>query len=168
MKKQKLFISQLLACAVSLIAQQTTASAVESPEVTPEGRVVGAPYQNVFATPIKAPSAEGAWGEPAIAWHNGEYFLIYDHFNVPNGPACLMTSKDGVYWKEEGAILYPSADHDHGCIECPDLRQFEPDGPFVLSYDAKVEGRAHVRRFAVSDDLRHWEKVPDLEFAADR
>lgn len=131
-------------------------------------RITGAPYQNVFAAPRQAPEADLAYGEPAIAWHAGEYFLIYDNFNVPNGPACLMTSKDGVYWKEEGAILYPDADHDDGCIECPDLRQFTPGGPFVLSYDAKLKNRdSHVRRFAVSDDLRHWKKAAGLDFAAD-
>lgn len=138
-----------------------------APAPTPK-RITGAPYQNVFAAPRQAPEADLAYGEPAIAWHAGEYFLIYDNFNVPNGPACLMTSKDGVHWKEEGAILYPDADHDDGCIECPDLRQFTPGGPFVLSYDAKPKGRDHhVRRFAVSDDLRHWKKVAGLEFAAD-
>ncbi len=138
-----------------------------SPAPTPK-RITDAPYQNVFAAPRQAPEADLAYGEPAIAWHAGEYFLIYDNFDVPNGPACLMTSKEGVYWKEEGAIHYPDADHDDGCIECPDLRQFTPGGPFVLSYDAKLKGRDyHVRRFAVSDDLRHWKKVDGLEFAAD-
>src|ERR1044071_4709598 len=66
--------------------------------------------QNVFATPINAPYADVAWGEPAIAWDNGEYFLIYDDF-VDGAPANLMTSRDGVYWKEEGPVLYPDAAH---------------------------------------------------------
>jgi hypothetical protein len=149
--------------AVSLNAQQPI-----RPSDPSQGRVEGALYQNVFATAIQAPLAEKAYGEPAIAWHNGEYFLIYDTFGAANGPACLMTSKDGVYWREEGAILYPDADHDDGCIECPDLRQFAPGGPFVLSYDAKLKGtQHHVRRFAVSDDLRHWKKLPGTEFGAD-
>lgn len=163
MMNRTLLTGLLCAGAVSLNAQQPNL-----PKPAPEGRVVGAPYQNVFASAIQAPMADKAYGEPAIVWHEGEYFLIYDTFGAANGPACLMTSKDGVYWKEEGAILYPDPDHDDGCIECPDLRQYTSDGPFVLSYDAKVKGTSHhVRRFAISGDLRNWEKVRGLEFAAD-
>ncbi|MBE0556757.1 MAG: hypothetical protein IH628_05940, partial [Proteobacteria bacterium] len=158
-----LLTSLLIAGAVSLKAQQPG-----PPADTSQWRVEGAPYQNVFAQAILAPGAAQAYGEPAIVWHNGEYFLIYDTFGMKNGPTCLMTSKDGVFWKEEGAILYPDPDHDDGCIECPDLRQYTPDGPFVLSYDAKLKGtQHHVRRFAVSNDLRKWEKLRGVEFGAD-
>lgn len=160
-----LFITLFIKGSIILSAQR-----FNPPEVTveSEGRVLGAPYQNVFAQAMHVPGAEYAYGEPTIVWHEGEYFLVYDTFGMENGPACLMTSKDGVYWKEEGAILYPDPDHDDGCIECPDLRQYTPDGPFVLSYDAKLKGtQHHIRRFAISYDLRHWEKVQDLEFAAD-
>jgi hypothetical protein len=138
----------LLACLASLSAR-----AIDYSKTRP---------QNVFATPILNPMPEKTHGEPAITWHDGEYVLVYD-FAIDGGPACLMTSTDGVYWREEGAILWPIP--GERCIECPDLRQCQPDGPFVLSYDAHPKG-THIRRFAISHDLRHWKKLDHI-FRAD-
>lgn len=96
----------------------------------------------IFPTPIRNPMADRTWGEPEIVFHDNSYFLIYDTFPVQGGPACLMTSPDGVHWREEGAVLWPE---NPICIECVSIRRYQDDGPFVLSYDAHVDGRPDSR-----------------------
>jgi len=114
--------------------------------------------QNVFPTPILNPMADKTWGEPAITWHNGEYFMIYDIIQV-SGPLCLMTSRDRIYWKEEGPILTPG----EGCrnFACCDIRRFSPDGPYIMNYDAYVDtvGNIWETWFAKSHNLRNWKKI---------
>jgi hypothetical protein len=139
--------TQILLLTIAACCATALADEVDYTKTTP---------QNVFATPILNPMAEHAYGEPAIAWHDGEYFLVYDHIGVEGGPAGLMTSTDGVYWREEGSVLLPNP--GEGCVACLDIRRFKANGPFVMNYDAKVEGE-WVTRFATSHDLRRWEKL---------
>jgi hypothetical protein len=116
----------------------------------------GGALHNVFATPVDLPDPENIHGEPAIAWHDGEFFLFFDMFPSA-GPLYLMTSKDGVYWKEEGAVL--RGDTPEHRVECADIRRFEANGPFVMSYDTRIGKGEKQTHFATSRDLRRWEKV---------
>jgi arylsulfatase A-like enzyme len=152
---------------LELIKSRKAVSAVpeRGPASTPAPPTAAAgTLHNVFASPVDLPDPENIHGEPALAWHDGEFFLFYDLFPSA-GPLYLMTSKDGVYWKEEGPALH--GDTPEHRVECADIRRFDPDGPFVMSYDTRIGKGEKQTRFATSRDLRHWEKVKDAAIVRD-
>jgi hypothetical protein len=112
--------------------------------------------QDVFFSPTVEP--EKAWGEPAIWFDRGTYYMIYDYFPHKLGFA-MATSKDGVYWKDHGFMF--DVDEDADDIECAYVHRFQPGGPWVMQYAfrKRPEHSAFRMRFAVSDDSVHWKKL---------
>ena len=119
--------------------------------------------QDVFFTPTWY--NQGAWGEPAVNFHNGLYTLIYDYFPGPQ-PFVLATSQDGVYWQDQGPVF--EKDDDVKDIECAYIERFRSDGPWVMQYAFQKPGATFRMRFATSDDLVHWTKCgPAATFSPD-
>ncbi len=108
--RNTLLASALVTSAQITIFQQ--AYGAEKPEedaaATAAVKVDSRP-QDVFFSPTF--EAEKAWGEPAVNFHEGKYYMIYDYFPHPLG-FCLATSDDGVYWKEIGPVF--EKDRDRG------------------------------------------------------
>jgi hypothetical protein len=118
--------------------------------------------QDVFFSPTVEP--EKAWGEPAIWFDRGTYYMIYDYFPHPL-PFGMATSKDGVYWEDHGFIF--EKDEDVQDIECAYVHRFQGDGPWVMQYAfrKRPDYRSFRMRFAVSDDGRNWKKLgPESNF----
>jgi hypothetical protein len=94
-----------------------------------------------------------AYGGMFLWWNDGTYYMIYDACVKPL-PLYLMTSKDGVYWKQEGA--YFDKDEPGKCVYNPEIYKLKPDGPFVMAY-------AHdLMRFATSYDMKQWTRLGTL------
>jgi len=106
-------------------------------------------YQTIFFSPTQPNTV---WGEPNMTYHDGVYYLWY-HFN--NGGMTLATSKDGVYWREEGYTQMPDAGTPS--IGESEIFKFDRNGPFVwwrTLYKRNPPGM----RYGTTDDLLHFKR----------
>ena len=111
-----------------------------------EARFPKAP-QTVFFSPTQPANA---WGEPSVTWHAGLYYLWWCNWGGPTSHS-LTTSKDGVYWQEQGLSFLPET---AGAMGEAEINRFEADGPFVKSYH--IGPRIHL---ATSEDLKSWTRL---------
>ncbi len=109
-----------------------------------------------------SPQRVGQLWDTWLYFYKGQYYQYYlagvpgkwDSFE-------LMTSKDGVNWKEAGRMLEPrpgttwmGTGH---IIEAPD---FKNHNRWIMNYSEWVGDKQDIM-FATSDDLLHWTKVND-------
>jgi len=153
--KTSILASLLCAGALALHAAEKPATAGR-PDITKlsvaEINKVQPPPDGLFPVPfhpgVPVPSSQ-IWGGMFLWWNDGTYYLIYDAANAarPLG-LYLLTSKDGVYWKQEGA--YFDKDNPNRPFFNPELYKLRPDGPIVMAYEN--EGVTH---FATSYDMNN-------------
>ena len=114
------------------------------------------PPAGLFAVPFapQRPSpASMIWGGQFAWWNDGTFYLVYDTFGQNKLPYYLITSKDGVYWKEQGAYFDTDSDIDpekFGVIN-PEVYKLGKDGPFCMAYTTCSQ-----IRFATSFDMKEW------------
>ena len=63
---------------------------------------------------------DGAMWDPSVLWHNGKYyaFMMYNkdgRDGLAAGHCLLVTSTDGVHWKDQGTIIDERGRADGGC-----------------------------------------------------
>jgi|GEM_PF-2187018 len=114
------------------------------------------PPAGLFAAPFspQRPSpASMIWGGQFAWWNDGTFYLVYDTFGQNKLPYYLITSKDGVYWKEQGAYFDTDSDIDpekFGVIN-PEVYKLGKAGPFCMAYTTCGQ-----IRFATSFDMKEW------------
>jgi hypothetical protein len=115
------------------------------------------PPEGLFPVPFHPqrpqPSSK-IWGGMFLWWHDGTYYMSYDAWNNPL-PLYLLTSKDGVYWKQEGAWF--EKDNPAKVVLNPEIYKLKPDGPFVIAYE-----HDDAIRFATSPDMKQWTRLGPL------
>ena len=164
--KKPLLTSLLIAGALTLHAAESQSEAKTAkgkPDITKlsvaEINKVQPPPEGLFPVPfhpgVPSPSS---WirGGMFLWWHDGTYYLIHDAFGSSHPlPLYLLTSKDGVYWKQEGA--YFDKDNPKSGVYNPEIYKLKPDGPWVIAYahDGMV-------RFATSDVMKQWKRLGPL------
>jgi hypothetical protein len=137
------------------IAQQSDITKLSAAEINK----VQPPPEGLFAVPfhpgVPKPGS-WIWGGMFLWWHDGIWYMVYDAYgNQHPLPLYLLTSKDGVYWKQEGA--YFDKDNPNKFVANPEIFKLKPDGPFVMAY-------AHdgMIRFATSRDMKQWSRLGPL------
>ncbi|TSA37449.1 MAG: hypothetical protein D4R65_00830 [Verrucomicrobiaceae bacterium] len=157
-----LITSLLISGALTLHAAEKPATAGR-PDITKlsvaEINKVQPPPDGLFPVPfhpgVPVPSSQ-IWGGMFLWWNDGTYYLIYDAANAarPLG-LYLLTSKDGVYWKQEGA--YFDKDNPNKLVCNPEIYKLKPDGPWVIAYEH--DGSFS---FATSYDMKQWTRLGPL------
>lgn len=111
-----------------------------------------------FYTPQRVGQLWDTW----LYYYKGQYYQYYlagikgkwDSFE-------LMTSKDGVNWREVGGILTPRTGTTWmgtgHIIEAPD---FKNHPRWIMNYSEWFGDKQDIM-FAISDDLLHWRKMND-------
>lgn len=146
---------------ILLLAGAITLHAAEKPDITKlsvaEINKVQPPPEGLFPVPFhpEAPQPSSKiWGGMFLWWNDGTYYLTYDCWNNPL-PLYLLTSKDGVYWKHEGAWF--EKDNPNKVVLNPEIYNLKPNGPWVIAYD-----HDDAIRFATSDDMKNWKRLGPL------
>ncbi|MBL9132505.1 MAG: sulfatase-like hydrolase/transferase, partial [Verrucomicrobiaceae bacterium] len=117
------------------------------------------PWQTPFYQPQNPDPPTQIWGGQWIWHHDGTWYWIYDSLRHPGVPLHLLTSKDGVYWREEGAFFGSTEDYPKSQPFNPEVYRLD-DGRWVLAYSIWGSGQDGFRlRYAVSTDCRHWQKL---------
>lgn len=141
--------------AVLTAAEQTDISKLSVAELNQAQPPPSGLFPVPFHPGVPQPSSQ-IWGGMFLWWHAGTYYMIYDAFSAVNPlPGYLLTSKDGVYWRQEGA--YFDKDKPNMPFINPEVYRLKPDGPFVMAYL-----HAGAIRFATSQDMKQWTRLGPL------
>jgi hypothetical protein len=106
-------------------------------------------FQTIFFSPAQPINA---WGEPSVNWHNGQYFLWWLNWSRPASHS-LATSRDGVYWREEGLTFLPDSDDNFVTGEA-EIYRFGHHGPYYKFYHGPKDVS-----IATSCDLVNWQRL---------
>ena len=99
----------------------------------------------------------GAMWDPSVIWHQGKYYAFMMHCKAGDksyGHCLLASSRDGVHWEDEGAVL-EERDHARGMqfFKCFVARCGDR---FIMDHGVARDKGQDILRFYESQDLKHW------------